>query len=87
MNGVSMQIIQIQNSTAPVATDPQMLASTPIMVLTADHPELQPILDRCGLDTCCGGHLTVSEACAEHGLDPAPIVRALLEALQPPGAR
>jgi iron-sulfur cluster repair protein YtfE (RIC family) len=82
-----MQIIQIQNSTAPVATDPQMLASTPIMVLTADHPELQPILDGFGLDTCCGGHLTLLEACAEHKLDPAPIAQALLEVLQPPETR
>jgi iron-sulfur cluster repair protein YtfE (RIC family) len=82
-----MQIIKIQNSSARVATDPQMLASTPIMVLTADHPELQPILDGFGLDTCCGGHLTVLEACAEHSLDPAPIAQALLETLQPPDAR
>jgi iron-sulfur cluster repair protein YtfE (RIC family) len=81
-----MHIIQIQTSAAAhAATDPQTLASVPIIVLTADHPELQPILDGFGLDTCCGGHLTLVEACAEHGLDPAPIAKALLEALQPPG--
>jgi iron-sulfur cluster repair protein YtfE (RIC family) len=86
MNGVDMHIIQIQTSAAHALTDSQTLASAPIMVLTADHPELQPILDRFGLDSCCGGHLTVVEACAEHGLDPAPIAKALLDALQPPGA-
>jgi regulator of cell morphogenesis and NO signaling len=55
---------------------------TPIMVLIAEHPVLQPILDRLGLDTCCGGHLTLTEACAEQGLDVADVAHALLEALE-----
>jgi regulator of cell morphogenesis and NO signaling len=53
------------------------LAATPIMVLVADHPQLKPVLDEHGLDTCCGGHFTVTEAAAEHGIDPAPVLDAL----------
>ena len=54
----------------------------PIMELIAEHPALQPILDRFDLDTCCGGHLTVTEACGEQGLDAAVVANALLEVLE-----
>jgi iron-sulfur cluster repair protein YtfE (RIC family) len=58
------------------------VTGTPIMELIAAHSELQPILDRFGVDTCCGGHLTVTEACGEHGLDAAIVADALLEVLE-----
>ncbi len=77
-----MHLIQIQTNDTPITVDPHALVTaTPIMELTAEHPELLPILDRFGLDTCCGGHLTVTEACGEHGLDAAVVANALLEVL------
>jgi iron-sulfur cluster repair protein YtfE (RIC family) len=86
MNTVDEHLSQIQTSATHAATDPHMFDTTPIMLLTTDHPELQPILDSFGLDTCCGGHLTVVEACGERGLDAAAIANALREALRPPGS-
>jgi iron-sulfur cluster repair protein YtfE (RIC family) len=77
MNGVDMSCAQSNSQTS--------VTTTPIAVLVADHPELSPILDRFGLDTCCGGHLTVVEACGEHGLAAAVVTQALLEALDPHG--
>jgi iron-sulfur cluster repair protein YtfE (RIC family) len=59
------------------------VTTTPITVLVAEHPELPPILDRFGLDTCCGGHLTVIEACGGHGLGAAAVTGALVEAFVP----
>ncbi len=53
------------------------LATTPIMELVNDEPALKPVLDQFGLDTCCGGHMSVTEAAAEHKIDPAPVFEAL----------
>ena len=78
-----MHIIQIETNDTHLAADPRTLAAvTPIMVLIADHPELGPVLDRFGLDTCCGGHLTVVEAAREHGLDPGAVTNAVVETMQ-----
>jgi uncharacterized protein (DUF2249 family) len=65
----------------------QDLASTPILELLASHPELQPILEEFGLDTCCGGHFSVAEAAAHDGIDVQPLVQALEQALAPRSAR
>jgi len=78
-----MHVIQIQTNDAHITVDPHTRATfTPIVVLTAEYPELQPILDRSGLHTCCGGHLTVTEACVEQGLDAAVVANVLHEALE-----
>ena len=77
-----MHLIQIQTNATNTRFDPQRVTITPIMVLIAAHPELQPILDGFGLDTCCGGHLTVTEACGEQGLDAAAVATALLDVLE-----
>ena len=78
-----MHLIQIQTNNNHITVDPHTLVTmTPIMELIAEHPELQPILDRFGLDTCCGGHLTVTEASGEHGLDAAVVANELLEVLE-----
>ena len=78
-----MHLIQILTNDTHITVDPHTLVTaTPIMELTAKHPELQPILDRFGLDTCCGGHLTVTEACVEQGLDAATVATALLDVLE-----
>lgn len=57
------------------------LAATPIMLLTAEYPQLKPVLDGFGLDTCCGGHMTVTEAAAEQSIETGPVLEALRLAL------
>ena len=78
-----MNLIQIQSNTMQTTVDPHALVTTtPIMELIAQHPELQPILDGLGLDTCCGGHLTVTEACSADEVDVVGVTKALLEVLE-----
>jgi len=78
-----MHLIQILTNDTHITVDPHTLVTaTPITELTAKRPQLQPILDRFGLDTCCGGHLTVTEACVEQGLDAATVATALLDVLE-----
>ena len=57
------------------------LATTPILELILAYPRLKEVLDSFGLDTCCGAHLTVTEATAEQGTDPAVVLDALRQAL------
>ena len=61
------------------------IAATPLAMLVDRYPGLVPVLDRFGLDTCCGGHLTPPEAADAHGLDPAELMSALARAAQPGG--
>jgi regulator of cell morphogenesis and NO signaling len=56
----------------PVAT------TDTINAIVARYPAALPVLQRLGLDTCCGGALPLATAAAHHALD----VRALLEALE-----
>lgn len=42
--------------------------------LAALHPASIPILERLGLDYCCGGRQTLAEACEAHGLDAAALL-------------
>lgn len=46
--------------------------------IVAQHPETAGVFHRFGLDTCCGGGVSVSDAAQRHGLD----VEMLLEALR-----
>jgi iron-sulfur cluster repair protein YtfE (RIC family) len=78
-----MNLIQIQTNAMQTTVDPHALVTTtPIMELIAQHPELQPILDGLGLDTCCAGHLTVTEACRADEVDVVGVTKALLEVLE-----
>lgn len=45
--------------------------------LTAERPERAAIFDRFGIDYCCGGRLTLAQACAHSGADLAVVVDAL----------
>jgi len=45
------------------------------------HPQLARELERRGLDFCCGGHETLTAACASHGLDPAVTSAELADAV------
>lgn len=49
--------------------------------LVARAPEALPVLQRFGLDTCCGGALTLAVAAQHHGLEIAELLAALREAL------
>jgi iron-sulfur cluster repair protein YtfE (RIC family) len=40
-------------------------------------PESLPILNSLGLDTCCGGGKTLSEAARSHGIDEAALLASL----------
>ncbi|WP_413217646.1 DUF542 domain-containing protein [Thermus oshimai] len=46
------------------------------------HPEAVALLNRLGLDTCCGGSLPLEEAAREAGQDPKEVLRALEEFLK-----
>jgi regulator of cell morphogenesis and NO signaling len=47
--------------------------------LVAERPERGRLFERLGIDYCCAGRVTLDEACAKRGLDPAN-VRAQLKA-------
>jgi uncharacterized protein (DUF2249 family) len=57
------------------------LATTPILELMTAYPRIKDILDNSGLDTCCGAHMTVSEAAAAAGVDSETVLNALHERL------
>jgi regulator of cell morphogenesis and NO signaling len=50
--------------------------------LVARAPAALPVLQRYGLDTCCGGALPLAVAAEHHGLELAGLLAALREALQ-----
>ena len=49
--------------------------------LVARAPAALPVLQRFGLDTCCGGALPLAVAAQRHGLDLAELLAALREAV------
>jgi iron-sulfur cluster repair protein YtfE (RIC family) len=56
-----------------------------IAELVLDYPQLLPVLDTLGLDTCCGGHLTPGQAAVEHGLDPEAVQGTVERAIEREG--
>ncbi len=61
-------------------------AQTSLADVVTVRPELAPVLDRMGLDFCCGGSLAVAEAAASAGLSPDEVlgILAAVEAEPPP---
>jgi len=61
---------------------------TPIGTLVADDARRTRIFDRLGIDYCCGGQRTLSEACEAQSLDPQTVAQVLeaAEAAQGPAA-
>jgi regulator of cell morphogenesis and NO signaling len=49
--------------------------------IVARHPEAIPVFNRFGMDTCCGGGVSVDEAARRDGIDAAAVFAALNEAL------
>lgn len=44
-----------------------------------ERPSRSKVFERLGLDYCCGGHLSLEEACAKTGVDAASVLQALAE--------
>jgi regulator of cell morphogenesis and NO signaling len=44
-----------------------------LATLALERPSAAQVLERLGLEYCCGGRRTLAEACAERGLDPATV--------------
>lgn len=50
--------------------------------IIARHPETIPVFNRFGMDTCCGGGVTVDESARRDGLDAGAVVAELRRALE-----
>ena len=44
-----------------------------------ERPSRSKVFEGFGLDYCCGGHLSLEEACAKIGVEPALVLRALAQ--------
>lgn len=53
--------------------------TTSLAEIATANPSLRPELERLGLDYCCGGKKSLSDACQEQGLDPAAVVAELAQ--------
>jgi regulator of cell morphogenesis and NO signaling len=58
-------------------------AATTLADLVLERPGAAHVLERLGLDYCCGGRRTLAEACAERGLDAATVAVFLESDLRP----
>lgn len=52
--------------------------------LTARFPEVIEVLNRFGIDMCCGGGVTLAEAASRDGASIDDVKKALAEVLAPP---
>lgn len=50
--------------------------------IVARHPESIAVFNRFGMDTCCGGGVSVEEAARRDGLDVDQILSALRDAME-----
>lgn len=50
---------------------------TPIGQIVADHPSSARIFEQLGVDYCCGGDRSLTDACAKEGLDATTVIRML----------
>lgn len=55
--------------------------------IVARYPAALPVLQRFGLDTCCGGALALATAAEHHALDVQAILAALRDAHVAPDSR
>jgi len=53
-------------------------------LIVARYPQALPVLQRLGLDTCCGGALSLRAAAEHHGLDLDQVLGALRDAIGAP---
>jgi len=57
-------------------------AEDSLNAIVARYPQTLPVLQRLGLDTCCGGALPLRTAAQHHDLDPAEVLAALRAELE-----
>lgn len=50
--------------------------------IVARYPQALPVLHSFGLDTCCGGALTIATAAERHGLDLNELLAALRRVIE-----
>lgn len=61
-----------------------MSLEIPVGTLVAERPGRAEVLDRFGIDYCCGGKLPLRWFCEKRGLDPAAVMAALADWEQTP---
>ena len=57
--------------------DTPITAEETLNAIVARYPQALPALQRLGLDTCCGGALSLRDAAQHHGLAVEDVLRAL----------
>lgn len=55
-------------------------AADTLNMIVARYPAALPVLQRFGLDTCCGGSLPLATAAEHHALDLEAVLAALVSA-------
>lgn len=70
--------------TSPRTTQVSIAPTDALNLIVAHYPQALPVLQRFGLDTCCGGALSLRIAAEHHGLDLDQVMRALRDAIGAP---
>ncbi len=55
----------------------EITSETPVRDIAVGLPTAIPVLERFGIDYCCGGKHTLTEACAKRDLSVAPVLKEL----------
>lgn len=61
-------------------------SETPVRDIATSFPTAIPVLERLGVDYCCGGQHTLAEACSRHNIAIARVLEELEEIQQEQGA-
>ena len=69
-------------STNTLPTSITIAAEDTLNAIVARYPQTLPVLQRFGLDTCCGGALPLHTAAQHHDLDLAEVLAALRAELE-----
>jgi regulator of cell morphogenesis and NO signaling len=75
--GPEVWSVEITKTAGADAVTPAMT----VAAVTQRWPQVLPVLQRLGINHCCGAHLNLAEAAATAGLDPTELVRALDDAI------
>ncbi len=59
---------------------PKIKLEDTVGAIVAERLSTSRVFEQFGLDYCCGGHVTLAEACQEKGINPEEILSALAEA-------
>ena len=67
-----------------VSPNSTLTPDTPVGQLVAQRPARTRLLEKLGIDYCCGGGRSLAEACDENDLDPDTVIR-MLQAMEASG--